>query len=61
MGNAAIPQPPSPSLKKQKSKTIVTIKQKEIEEPIKPTIAEVVVKEIDVPERVSSKALADIE
>ena len=61
MGNAAIVQPPSPILKKQKSKTIVTIKQKEAEEPIKPAIAEVVVKEIDVPERVGSKALADIE
>lgn len=61
MGSAAIHQPPSPTMKKQKSKTIVTIKQKEVEEPIKPVIAEVVVKEIDVPERVSSKAVADIE
>lgn len=61
MGSAAIAQPLSPTLKKQKSKTIVTIKQKEAEEPMKPLIAEVVAKEIDIPERVSSKALADIE
>lgn len=61
MGSAAIAQPPSPILKKQKSKTEVTVKQKEVEVPIKPTITEVVAKEIDIPERVSSKVLANIE